>query len=387
MPGKPSLTMIDAMTTDATAAGQRRLYRPHDGRMVAGVCQGLGEYFDVDPVIFRVTLAVLAFFGGIGIIAYGLAWLFIPHAGSPTTRLESWFTNQPSRRRRDAAIVVAALIALALIANGFVFRARFNGAVFVIAAVLVIVALLGKARQGERSASPATDSGYRQTATWGTSSPAWEPAATTWVTPTATRRPPSWLGWLTVGATLLVAGVLSVVGITGAAHPQPADVLAVCVGVIGLGLVVGTLVGRAWLLIPLGLLLVICLAAADALPRNLTWTAGDRTWTPVGSDVRTSYVLGAGDATLDLTQLATTTPVSIASRTGAGRITVLVPPGRAVDVHARVSAGDIELFGRDHNGTGLDTRENVAGATASAQPLSLDLQVGYGQIEVRHATS
>ncbi len=175
-------------------------------------------------------------------------------------------------------------------------------------------------------------------------------------------------------------------GLTGAAHPQPADVLAVCVAVVGLGLLVGALVGRAWLLIPLGIVLVVALSATDALPRNLTWTAGDRTWTPVGTAPTTPYVLGAGDATLDLTQLDSAASVNVASRIGAGQLTVLVPPGAAVDVHARASAGDVMVFGRDHNGTGLDVRESVAG-TGSSPPMSLDLQVGYGEIEVRHASS
>jgi phage shock protein PspC (stress-responsive transcriptional regulator) len=356
--------------------------------MVAGVCQGLGEYFDVDPVIFRVTLAVLAFFGGIGIIAYGVAWVAIPEPGSPTTRLESWLGGHHGTRRRDAVIVVAALIAVSLILNDYLFSFRFNGAAIVIAGVLVLVALLGKARQGEPSMATESDLGYQAsgTRTWGTPSSGWQPTSTAWVPPTVTRRPPSWLGWLTVGATLLAAGVVSIVGVTGAAHPQPADVLAVCVAVVGLGLLIGAVVGRAWLLIPLGIVLVVALSATDALPRNLTWTAGDRTWTPVGAAPTTPYVLGAGDATLDLTRLDSATPISVASRIGAGELTVLVPPGASVDVHARASAGDVQLFGRDHNGTGLDIRDSVVG-TGSSPPLRLDLQVGYGEIEVDHASS
>jgi phage shock protein PspC (stress-responsive transcriptional regulator) len=362
--------------------------------MVAGVCQGLGEYFDVDPVIFRVTLAVLAFFGGIGIIAYGVAWIAIPEPGSPTTRLESWLGGHHSRRRRDAVIVVAALIAVSLLLNDYLFSFRFNGAVIVIAGVLVLLALLGKARQGESSVATASDLGDQGTrtragtgnGTWGTPSSGWPEPTSAWVPPAVTRRPPSWLGWLTLGATLLAAGVLGIVGLTGVAHPQPADVLAVCVAVVGLGLVIGAVVGRAWLLIPLGIVLVMALSAADALPRNLTWTAGDRSWTPVGSAPESPYVLGAGDATLDLTQLNAAAPVSIASRIGAGQLTVVVPRDATVHIHARASAGEVELFGRDHNGTGLDVRDTVAG-TGSSPPLVLDLRVGYGQIEVHHASS
>ena len=46
--------------------------------MISGVSGGLGQYFGVDPVIFRVLFAVLSFFGGVGLLAYGLAWVLIP---------------------------------------------------------------------------------------------------------------------------------------------------------------------------------------------------------------------------------------------------------------------------------------------------------------------
>ncbi len=47
---------------------------------------GLGRYFDVDPVLFRVLFAVTSFFGGVGLIVYVLAWALIPEEGavSPT---------------------------------------------------------------------------------------------------------------------------------------------------------------------------------------------------------------------------------------------------------------------------------------------------------------
>ena len=50
--------------------------------LYAGVAAGLGEYFDVDPVLFRVGFVVAALVGGAGILAYGLAWLLLRQ--SPT---------------------------------------------------------------------------------------------------------------------------------------------------------------------------------------------------------------------------------------------------------------------------------------------------------------
>lgn len=57
----------------------KRLYLSSVERKIGGVCGGLGEYFDIDPAIFRVIfiLVVLLSFG-LGIIAYILIWLIIP---------------------------------------------------------------------------------------------------------------------------------------------------------------------------------------------------------------------------------------------------------------------------------------------------------------------
>jgi len=56
----------------------KRLYRSNQNRVIAGVCGGLGEYFDIDPVIIRIILLILFFAGGIGLIAYIVAWIIIP---------------------------------------------------------------------------------------------------------------------------------------------------------------------------------------------------------------------------------------------------------------------------------------------------------------------
>jgi len=59
---------------------QRRLYRSSRQRIVAGVCGGLGEYFAVDPVWFRIGFVVLALGGGSGILIYLLMWLIVQPA-------------------------------------------------------------------------------------------------------------------------------------------------------------------------------------------------------------------------------------------------------------------------------------------------------------------
>ncbi len=71
--------------TDEAGAGAGpgdRLSRSRDHKVIGGVCGGLGRHFHMDPVIFRVPLAVLSVIGGIGFVAYGLAWLIIPFEDS-----------------------------------------------------------------------------------------------------------------------------------------------------------------------------------------------------------------------------------------------------------------------------------------------------------------
>jgi phage shock protein C len=57
----------------------KRLYRSRKNRVIAGVCGGLGEYFNVDPVIFRILFVILLLPGGFpGLIPYVILWLVVP---------------------------------------------------------------------------------------------------------------------------------------------------------------------------------------------------------------------------------------------------------------------------------------------------------------------
>lgn len=56
----------------------KRLYRRKDDRMIAGVCSGVAEYFNLDPTLVRLAWAALVLFGGFGIPAYLLGAVIIP---------------------------------------------------------------------------------------------------------------------------------------------------------------------------------------------------------------------------------------------------------------------------------------------------------------------
>src|ERR671937_1828452 len=63
----------------------RRLLRSRSDRMIAGVAGGLGRYFAVDPVIFRIAFAISVFFGGLGLLAYIALALFVPSEAADGT--------------------------------------------------------------------------------------------------------------------------------------------------------------------------------------------------------------------------------------------------------------------------------------------------------------
>jgi phage shock protein C len=66
-----------------------RLYRSRSQKMIAGVCGGLGEYFDVDPVLIRLLFVVTAFISGVGILAYLVLWIVVPFEGDESPRMDA----------------------------------------------------------------------------------------------------------------------------------------------------------------------------------------------------------------------------------------------------------------------------------------------------------
>jgi len=56
----------------------KKLHRFVEDRKIAGVCGGLGERFEIDPVLFRVAFILLALACGLGIVLYIALWLLMP---------------------------------------------------------------------------------------------------------------------------------------------------------------------------------------------------------------------------------------------------------------------------------------------------------------------
>jgi phage shock protein PspC (stress-responsive transcriptional regulator) len=77
--------------------GRKQLVRPRSGRMIAGICAGIGDYFGVDANIVRVVFAALTIFsGGAGALVYVLAWAVIPEEDEKQSIAENYL----NKRRR-----------------------------------------------------------------------------------------------------------------------------------------------------------------------------------------------------------------------------------------------------------------------------------------------
>jgi phage shock protein PspC (stress-responsive transcriptional regulator) len=84
------------METTVNISSTKRLERPTSGRRLAGVCAGLGQYFDLSPAVYRLGFIVLTMLGGAGILVYLAAVLVIPDEGK-----EESIAGEALAERRD----------------------------------------------------------------------------------------------------------------------------------------------------------------------------------------------------------------------------------------------------------------------------------------------
>lgn len=71
------------------ATSKKRLYRDTENRVVAGVCSGMGAYFNTDPVLLRILFVILVLMSvGIAVVIYLIMWIVVPKATTTAQRLE-----------------------------------------------------------------------------------------------------------------------------------------------------------------------------------------------------------------------------------------------------------------------------------------------------------
>ncbi|MFJ8580178.1 PspC domain-containing protein [Micromonospora sp. NPDC093277] len=181
------------------------LVRPRDGRYLAGVCAAIGRATNTDPVLWRVILAVLGFFGGIGILVYVTAWLLIPSEGDTASPVESMLGRGRSSMSPVTVIVLSIVVAVGfgyIVTNAT--RAVLLGALILIGGALLLNRQPRDTAQ-RPPAGPAPQAGWPASGpsapgagpSWGPAGPTgWAgpraagPAGPAWPTPGSAAQPP-----------------------------------------------------------------------------------------------------------------------------------------------------------------------------------------------------
>ena len=369
-------------TTTTDEAPVRRLVRPTDGRWLGGVAAGLGRYFDVNPLVYRIAFAALALVGGTGILLYLAAWLVVPGEHDDES-----IAVEALRGRRDQPWL---LVGVGLLAFGALFalsEARFwpgTGNVW-LAATLVGGAIVWW-HVSNRAERPRTEP---PPAAPGVASPA-APGVTASTavagSPPAPRPParPSLFAPV-LGALLATAGLFGLLAVLDVYDVDVAVALAAGVAIVGVAIAVGAMTQRrVGGLVVLGLILLIGFGVAAVTPVSVSSGVGEKFERPVTS-LHRNYELGVGNLQLDFTEFpwpaGTTTPVD--ASVGVGHLVVTVPDDVGLEVDARSGAGEVDILGATDDGVGAHRTVSLPGPSAGVPVLDLDLDVGIGNIEVR----
>jgi hypothetical protein len=203
-------------------------------------------------------------------------------------------------------------------------------------------------------------------------------------------RPPSFLGPIAISVGVVIVGVLLALDASHAIELSAQAIFATSLLIVGLALVVGTWIGRARVLIALGVVLAIALAIAAAVDVPLRGGIGDRDYAPTSAvDIPATYRLAIGHQTIDLTALNLAgKKVQVTSSVGIGEVEVRVPPKVKVVAHGRAGTGNVNIDGNNDGGSHVDRTIVLPATGTAAGEIDLDLRVGIGRVVVyREVTS
>lgn len=316
----------------------KRLTRSGADAIIGGVSSGLGRYFNVDPLLFRIGFVVLSFAGGFGVLAYLLLLAFMPADGE----------QRPGGTSKAAAVAGAVVLGVALVTflgTPFFF---FGPGLLVLAVVGLACFLLWRAFGGEASGDPAR---------------------------TAARVFLAGLLAIAIAGAALGVGLVAALG--------GGVVIASLAVVTGLALIATAFVGGTrWLIVP-ALALVLPLGVVAAADIDLEGGIGQREYRPATmSELRDHYQVGIGDIDLDLTDLdlpAGRTDVDI--DVGLGEAVVYVPEEACVTSDVEIGVGAADIFDRDNDGVDVSFAQ-AATPPAGRPVLHLDAELGAGVLEV-----
>jgi phage shock protein PspC (stress-responsive transcriptional regulator) len=344
-------------------------------RKIAGVAGGIARHLDIDPLLVRVVLVVMVFFGGSGILMYAAGWLLIPDEDSQRAAI-----HLDDRTRTIALWIVAACSGLAFVGDSL---GQWHFPWPLAAVGLVVLAVLSRTTHHGPWTRP--DAGTT------TSTPPPPPPPPSPPSPSyagyrpPVQRDPRRRGPILFGFTLALAalgiGALITADLAGADVP-PSAYAAVVVGSCGLMLVVSAWFGRGGGLIPVGLVALVAMLLSSIVG---DWHGGrilDRPTTAAAVDG--TYRMGVGELRLDLTQVSD--PAALDGRTvhvdgRVGHLVVIVP-ATGLDVRADATidgAGETVLFGTQHDGSNGAFHDGGSGVPT----LAIDADLLFGQIEIK----
>lgn len=399
---------MEQTETNATGQPERNqrspeLVRPIEGRMLAGVAQGIADNFGIAEWIPRAVFIVTTFTGGLGLALYAAGWFFIRSEDEPESIADRFFAGAGTSRSwiGIGLMVLAGIIILSNLTflSGEVIWA---GAFLVVGLLLYMGYIPARGREDGESAS-ASKEGVQQMTTRETheadavesdagDSPAGvsappppPPAATPPDLPPARRRERSILGRITIGATLLGLGVMAILDNieTVPIEAEPRHYMALAVTIVGVGLLVGSIAGRARWLILLGVIMVPTLMFSPVF--ELDWNAEafeSRIAPTTFAGLEQTYELDLGSLEIDLRGLPWDgEEVAINANVDVGEIEILVPDGVGVVGSANVDIGEASGLGQSRAGLGdLHLVWDEPGAEGT---IFLDAEVDIGQIAIR----
>lgn len=359
------------MTTEQPTA-PRLLRRRSSDRVVGGVASGLGDYFNVDPLLIRIGFVGLMVFGGMGIFLYVAAWLLMPDETTERSIAQRILDRVGLGGGFFASvlIVLGAIVLINVLGN----VADSSGGMPAVAfALVVIVAGVLILRRGETDTAAVTAPSAADAAT-----PSASPARTVVRRPP---RPPSPLGWYALGAVLVGIGLLAAATNVTDAAIDPGRYFGLALGVIGIGLVIGAWWGHARWLILLGLLLLPFAFAASLIEVPIEGGWGSHRFSPTTTEgLRGEYRLVGGVIRLDLTEVETgDEPIVIAASVAMGEILVRLPEDANLELDAAVGGGQLRILDDFQSGTRLQDRYLIDG---DGQRFVLDLEAGLGDVRV-----
>ena len=366
--------------------------------MVAGVCSGIADHFGIDPILVRIGFVVASVFGGAGVVAYVAAWIFIPEEDEATS-----IGERVVREHKWARIAGFVLIAIAISSLASPLWWFGGHAFFAVLLILGGLFLLSPSFAGPSPDHPprAEAVDVRQF-TGPEPDRSTGPAATT--TPLLLDAPPpppappahsphrrrrGGLGAITMGVLLVGAGIVGLV--IGSGHSvEPTYVFATGLLLVGIALVLSTWLGRSLVLIPIGLVLVALMSVSTVIEVPLTGGVGQRNITPLSlSDLHREYHLGMGEMRLDLTHLPLERGANaqVTATVGVGHLLLTIPRDAVVQIHGHAGLGAVRFLDDTDGGVRVDRDTTLSAPGESAPHLTIDVEVGIGQVEVRDAAS